>query len=230
MTHQPEITLIKGDGSFPPPLTRRILPDKALLWKYYFKSFLVWLIILGALFLSFLFIGFISSTKGSNSPFNLPEFQFQVLLAFIICTIIFSPIVLFLIGLYIRSMEFIVHGDEIIVKKGLINKTIKYCPFRTITNISTQVGVFDRLFEIGCINIQTAGLSGPMGAPEEKLEGLRVYQEIREYILSQLRVVSIPSGDQLSLVSDQSKDTFYQAVLHELRGIKREFKQTKGVE
>ena len=229
MNYQPEITLIKGDGSFPPPRTRRIFPDKNLLWKYYFKTFLVWVIILGATFLSMIIVGLIISNKRGSSPFT-PEIQLLILMIFIVGTVIIGPIVLFLIALYIRSMEFIVHGDEIIVKKGIINKTIKYCPFRTITNISTQVGVFDRLFEIGCINIQTAGLSGPTGAPEEKLEGLRVYSEIREYILSQLRQVSAPSEYQSGQFPDESKDMVYNAILHELRGIKREFKRKKGVE
>ena len=61
MTYQPEITLIKGDGTFPAPRTRRILPDKALLWKYYFKTFLVWLLCLGALFVFHFLFGIIIS-------------------------------------------------------------------------------------------------------------------------------------------------------------------------
>ena len=118
--------------------------------------------------------------------------------------------------LYIRNLEFIVHGDEIIVKKGFFHKTIKYCPFRTITNISTQVGVFDRIFEIGCINIQTSGASGMSGGkPEEKLEGLRVYQEVREFIISQIREAG--SGES------PSKEILQQAILDEFLLVKKGF-------
>ena len=101
MTYQPEITLIKGDGSFPAPHTRRILPDKALLWKYYFKTLLVWLIFLGALFIFFFVFGGIISKQ--RLPVDILEIQFVLLIVFIIGTIIIGPIVLYLITKYIRG-------------------------------------------------------------------------------------------------------------------------------
>ncbi|NIV68274.1 PH domain-containing protein, partial [Candidatus Bathyarchaeota archaeon] len=63
-------------------------------------------------------------------------------------------------------------------------------PFRTITNIASRVGVFDRLFRIGTVEIQTAGYSGGptgQGGPEEKLEGIKFYQELAQFVLRELR-------------------------------------------
>ena len=100
------------------------------------------------------------------------------------------------IPLYIRSMEYSVISKsgmvmpEIYVKKGLINITKKHVPFRTITNISSRAGPIDRVFGIGTVEIQTAGYSGgPQGhsGPEEKLEGITFYEEVRDFILQELR-------------------------------------------
>ena len=79
---------------------------------------------------------------------------------------------------------------EIYVKKGLLNVTRKHVPFRTITNISSRAGPLDRLFGIGTVEIQTAGFSGGPGGhsgPEEKLEGITFYEEVRDFILQELR-------------------------------------------
>ncbi|MQY83019.1 hypothetical protein GH157_04915, partial [archaeon] len=57
-----------------------------------------------------------------------------------------------LLPLYIRSIEYSVIAEsgetmpEIYVKKGIVTVTRKHVPFRTITNISSQAGPFDRLF------------------------------------------------------------------------------------
>jgi membrane protein YdbS with pleckstrin-like domain len=216
----PGITLIKGDGSYPPPKIRKIYPDKDLLWKYILQSVIVWVLALAALVIATMFFIVISGRKRNPPFFTTPEFQLFAITAFIVLTLILGPLVLLSLYFYVRSMEFIVHGDEIIVRKGLFNKTIKYCPFRTITNISTEVGVFDRIFEIGCINIQTSGSSGTSGGrAEEKLEGLKVYREIREYIIAQIRV----AGG----MGDTPKETIQQSILDELLLVKEGFRKYK---
>ena len=95
---------------------------------------------------------------------------------------------------YINSIEYSVIGEsgesmpEIYVKKGILTITRKHVPFRTITNISSNAGVFDRLFGLGSVSIETAGYSGSnQSGPEEKLEGIRFYEEVRDFILTELR-------------------------------------------
>ena len=214
------ITVIKGDGFYPQPQIRKIYPDKDLLWKFILQTVIVWVLALAALTVSTMFFIGITSRRRNPPFFATPEFQLFAITAFIVLTLILGPLVLLSLYFYVRSMEFIVHGDEIIVRKGLFNKTIKYCPFRTITNISTEVGVFDRIFEIGCINIQTSGSSGTSGGkPEEKLEGLKVYREIREYIITQIRVAG---GMGIT-----DKATIHQSILDELLLVKEGFRKYK---
>lgn len=103
-----------------------------------------------------------------------------------------------LMNLYVSRIEYSViakSGDampEVYVQKGLFQITRKHVPFRTITNISTTAGPFDRLFSIGNINIETAGRSGQRGGPEEKLEGCEFFEELRDFILQELRKFRIP--------------------------------------
>jgi len=215
-----KVTIIKpekGEGRYPTPETRRIYPTRALLWKYYLTVFFVWFIAtIGIVFLGW----FILLVKEEPIPAN---FQNAFTMIYWIISIIIVIPSLFLLPLYVNRMEFIVHGDEVIVKKGLLNKTVKYCPYRTVTNISTTAGPLDRLFGIGCVNIQTAGKGAATG-PEEKLEGLPLYHEIRDYILRQLRIyhrtvfrseVSTPTETPVDLLSIQRE------TITELRKIKQ---------
>jgi membrane protein YdbS with pleckstrin-like domain len=97
---------------------------------------------------------------------------------------------------YVRRIGYSVRSErgdampEIFVKKGLANITEKHVPFRTITNIASRAGPLDRIFGIGNIEIHTAGFSGgPQtgSKPEEKLEGILFYKELRDFILQELR-------------------------------------------
>jgi membrane protein YdbS with pleckstrin-like domain len=95
---------------------------------------------------------------------------------------------------YVNSIEYSVISEsgesmpEIYVKKGIVTITRKHVPFRTITNIASNIGPFDRLFGVGNVSIETAGYSGANQAgPEEKLEGIIFYEEVRDFILQELR-------------------------------------------
>jgi len=100
---------------------------------------------------------------------------------------------------YIRSIEYSVKAEsgdimpEIYSKRGIITITRKHVPFRTITNISSRAGPFDRLFKIGSVHIETAGYSGAnQKGPEEKISGIVFYEEVRDFILKELRKFKQP--------------------------------------
>jgi membrane protein YdbS with pleckstrin-like domain len=108
---------------------------------------------------------------------------------------------------YVGSIEYSVIAEsgetmpEVYVRKGIIRITRKHVPFRTITNISTMAGPFDRLFGIGNVNIETAGYSGKQSGPEEKLEGFEFYEELRDFILKELRMFRSPYVTGTEVVS-----------------------------
>ncbi|MHA1976633.1 MAG: PH domain-containing protein [Candidatus Hodarchaeales archaeon] len=212
--------------SSPPDKPRIIRPSRNFLYKNYFLFLLTAVVFIIAMII---FVFFINTLIGSSRG---PTVQQQLNDIFLLMTVGFSILWLILfviygIGMYIyvKQMVFIVHGSEIVVKKGLINKTEKHVPYRTVTHISMRSGPFDRLFNIGTVEIQTAG--GPSSSlesmAEEKLEGLIIYREVRDYILTQLRLFQLQDmekttfEDTTQALAPKSSD---EALLETLQDIK----------
>ena len=100
---------------------------------------------------------------------------------------------------YVKSIEYSVKAEtgdtmpEIYSKRGIFTVTRKHVPFRTITNISSKTGPLERLFKIGSVHIETAGYSGANKAgPEETISGIVFYEEVRDFILKELRKFKEP--------------------------------------
>ena len=87
---------------------------------------------------------------------------------------------------YYKSLRYEIHDDEVIVHVGIVTKSVKHVPYRTVTNIVINRGILDRLFGLGTLNIQTAGMSGQTGA-EEALVGLTNVQEVYDLVATELR-------------------------------------------
>jgi membrane protein YdbS with pleckstrin-like domain len=146
---------------------------------------------------------------------------------------------LILTPVYVRSIEYSVKGEsgetmpEVYVKKGFITITRNHVPFRAITNIFSQAGPFDRYFGIGSVNIETAGFSGSeMKGPEEKLEGIVFYEEVRDYILQELRryrspYVTTTETDIPDREASKTTPPFEKEVLSTLREIRDLLKTEK---
>jgi len=128
---------------------------------------------------------------------------------------------LLIIPPYYRSLLYEIHDDEVIVRAGVITKSVKHVPFRTVTNLKVVQGPFDRLLGIGNLNIQTAGMSGQSGV-EEKMAGLPNFQEVYEQVATALRrfrgaMAPTQAGEE-PLPGDGQTLT---AMLEELRAIRR---------
>jgi membrane protein YdbS with pleckstrin-like domain len=88
---------------------------------------------------------------------------------------------------YYRSLSYEVQNDEVIVRVGVIDHSVKHVPYRTVTNVTVRRDILDRwFFGLGSLHIQTAGMSGQSGA-EEKLVGLPNVQEVYELVAAELR-------------------------------------------
>jgi membrane protein YdbS with pleckstrin-like domain len=78
---------------------------------------------------------------------------------------------LLLVPPYYRSIRYELHPDEIIMRIGIVTRSVKHVPFRTVTNLKMSRGPLDRMLGIGTLHIETAGKSGQTGA-EQSLVGL----------------------------------------------------------
>jgi uncharacterized membrane protein YdbT with pleckstrin-like domain len=174
------------------------------------------------------FIMFASASDGELGMLNFwNEYQMTIIAGYLILSLLWIIPTMILIPIYVNWMRFSIEEDEIIIHKGIINKTVKHIPFRTITNVSTRYGIYDRFFRIGTVEIETAGKSAQSLAPEGKIEGIRNFVEIRDFILSKLRkykgtyatTTEIPETEA-DIVESESTG-FYREMLAELKEIKK---------
>ena len=127
--------------------------------------------------------------------------------------------VLLIIPPYYRSLRYEIHDDEVIVRVGVITRSIKHVPFRTVTNLQTKQGLFDRLFGIGTLNIQTAGMSGQTGV-EASLVGLSNFREVYEQVAQTLRRFRGGMAPTQTGMEPASDENLLAAILDELQAIR----------
>ena len=131
---------------------------------------------------------------------------------------------------YYRSLHYEVKGDEVIVHVGIFTHSVKHVPYRTVTNLTVKRDILDRwFFNLGSLDIQTAGMSGQTGA-EEKLVGLENVQQVYEMVVNELRRfrrAMTPTTAEEQGELDRDADTTISTILEEVRGI-REILEKSG--
>jgi membrane protein YdbS with pleckstrin-like domain len=211
-------------------------PSQAFFHKMLFQSVLLFIIVWLLAVLSFVGIAYIAATDPTSpsvakiiSDWIVPVNVWTVAanLVWLLPAVIVMPP-------YFKSIEYSVKAEtgdtmpEIYSKRGIVTITRRHVPFRTITNISSRAGPFDRLFKIGSVHIETAGYSGPnQKGPEEKISGVVFYEEVRDFILKELRRFKEPyvTGTEVVIPTEkpvprtQSLDDEMLITLREIRDI-----------
>jgi membrane protein YdbS with pleckstrin-like domain len=176
-------------------------PASAFLNKLLFESVFIFLMIWLLTVLSFIGIAYLVATDPANPSATqiITDHVFPVNLWTVIANLVWLIPTLIVLPPYVKSIEYSVKAEsgdtmpEIYSKRGIFTITRRHVPFRTITNISSKAGPFDRLFKIGSVHIETAGYSGPnQKGPEETLDGIVFYEEVRDFILMELRKFKEP--------------------------------------
>ena len=141
----------------------------------------LWLIGWGITFFLFLVLDVILIFVLSH-PENL---IFGLCLAAVLIIMLF---VLRWIPAFYRSLEYVIDIDSITGKKGVFWKKIVTVPYFKITNIDITQGPVQRMFNIGTIHCQTAGLAGPQGQRAElKLLGIRDIEGVKDTIRERIK-------------------------------------------
>ena len=178
-------------------------PSKAFLHKLIFKAVNlavdIWIIAMAGFVLFSHLLAFSEPQEYAPAATLISEWFAPMGIGVLVLNLVWLVPVLIFLPSYFRSIEYSVKAEsgetmpEIYVKKGIITVTRKHVPFRTITNISSKAGPFDRMFGIGSVHIETAGQSDSNKAgPEEILEGVVFYEEVRDFILNELRKFRAP--------------------------------------
>ncbi|MHA1943311.1 MAG: PH domain-containing protein [Candidatus Thorarchaeota archaeon] len=152
--------------------------------------------------------------------------------------------------IYVKRIDYSLaswEGDvspEIYVRKGIIQITQRHVPFRTITHVKTRRGVFDRLFGIGTIQIETAAKSTTAqgggiiavilqrlmrgGTAAENIEGVKFHEELRDFILRELRRFSrVPLPSESVSQSGQRKRILNRSTLHAFMEIRDALRESR---
>jgi uncharacterized membrane protein YdbT with pleckstrin-like domain len=87
---------------------------------------------------------------------------------------------------YYRSLSYEIRADEVIVRVGILTRSVKHVPYRTVTNLTVRRGILDRWLGLGSLDIQTAGISGTNKA-EQSLVGLEDADEVYALVAAELR-------------------------------------------
>ena len=149
--------------------------------RYRAKLFLVATVIAAVIMVVGLFLSLVVHEDDG------PQAAMGVIFLFLLLDLAWYLPALLLIGAYFRSLIYEIQDDEVIVHVGIWTKSVKHVPFRTVTNLKVNRDIFDRwFFDLGSLNVQTAGMSGNTGV-EEALLGLPNVQEVYELVRSRLR-------------------------------------------
>jgi uncharacterized membrane protein YdbT with pleckstrin-like domain len=126
-----------------------------------------------------------------------------------------------LLPAYFRSISYELTDKEIIVRKGIATKVVKTIPYRTITNIVEARDLIDRYWvSLGCIRVQTAGMSGTTGY-EASLDGLEDWSGVNREIQDRLRAFrGAMSPTAAEVESPTGGEAMLRDMLEELRAIR----------
>jgi len=128
---------------------------------------------------------------------------------------------------YYNTFQYEIQDDEVIVRQGLITRSVKHVPYRTVTNLEIKRDPFDRMLNLGSLRIQTAGMSGQSGA-EENLTGLPDVDHIYDVVVTALRryrgaLPPTQAGEEsfgVPPVLDAAQAQTLAAILQEVRAIR----------
>jgi len=183
-------------------------PSRKLLVK-----FRLWVGLIFICIFPFIFLGFI------------PGLGWTYVWIFLVANAVWMIPAFALIPAYYRSVEYELGDEEVVVHVGIITKTIKTVPYRTVTNIEVKRGLLDRWLGIGGISVHTAGYSA-QGGPEIKLSGLEGYEGIHSEISTALRRFRARGGTATFDVGEtpasvQDVPQLLTNILEELRALRR---------
>ncbi|MBY9016370.1 MAG: PH domain-containing protein [Candidatus Lokiarchaeota archaeon] len=128
---------------------------------------------------------------------------------------------------YVKNFSYKISEDHIVIKHGVFTKIVATIPYSRIQNINIVNGVFDRIFKIFTVKIETAGSSAAAASaqkgiakPEGYIPGLKDARIIEKKIKEMMTKYSaVPSGleDKIFKPEELAFDNFISYILSKMR-------------
>jgi membrane protein YdbS with pleckstrin-like domain len=181
-----------------------IHPHASYLTKLYIVTILVFCIFV----LPFILLGLV------------PQLGWRYVVGFLLANAAWMVPVFALYPAYYRSISYELRENEVVVRKGVLTKSTKVVPYRTVTNLHLKRDLLDRsLFNLGTLNIETAGKSGEAG-PEQSLVGLSDWEWVMAQVLERVQRQRGFAPATMAAEQTQQPDVL-AALLAEVREIKQ---------
>ena len=127
---------------------------------------------------------------------------------------------------YYRSLSYEIQDDQVVMRVGLVTKSVKHVPYRTVTNVTVKQDLIDRMLGLGRLEIQTAGISGTNTA-EQSLAGLEDAQQVYELVATQLRqfrgAMAPTAAEEIGAPAES--EAILSEILSELRAIRQKMEK-----
>jgi len=151
-------------------------------------------------------------------------------LLFIIVYSVFITIIVLIYlynTVYVKNFSYKISEDHLVIKQGVLTKTVATIPYSRIQNINIVNGVFDRIFKTFTVKIETAGSSAAAASakkgiirPEGYIPGLKNPKIIEKKIKEMMTKFSaVPSGleDKIFKPEELAFDNFISYILSKMR-------------
>ncbi len=171
------------------------------------------------------------SPQGRNPFANI--IGISDLLFWLILYVVIVPYIIIIIiasismSIYIRNYSFRVSDNNIVINHGVLTKTKATIPYLNIQNVNIVSGIFDRIFKLCTVKIETAGDSRGASSstalifrPEGYIPGVKEPAIIEERINEMIKKHShVPLGleDKIFKPEELAFDNFISYILSKMR-------------
>lgn len=207
--------------------------DKSLITKETLKAFIIVISIcaLSCLIASFIIVGAFNDPENNPLGHNLQYIYIPIILIIIGTVGVSLPFVVVVVtrvymGKYVSSFKYKLTNSAIEILQGVFTKNKVTIPYSRVQNVNVVNGIFDRIFGLYTVLIETAGISGiqaqggKIGRPEGYLPGLKNPYEFEAELKQMLDKYNVlPSGLEEKIFKPQELafDNFISYILSKMR-------------
>lgn len=133
------------------------------------------------------------------------------------------------ISAYYRSIEWIVDDEVIKAKKGIFWRIRVEVPYAKICNIDVIQGPLQRMFDVGTINVYTAGGGSAQGTKAElQIEGIREPEPLKDIIMKKVsKAATTIQQETVETPINKTSSEILVQILAELTAIRKVVKENR---
>jgi membrane protein YdbS with pleckstrin-like domain len=151
----------------------------------------------------------------------VPDRDGVVVMSFLlVCALIAAVFTIFWIPMFWSTLKYTVQNDRVTYTGGVFFKKRVTAPYTKVTNINIHEGPIERIFGVGRLSIQTAGMSGQTGA-ELIMYGISDLDHVRSTVYERIKAYQMGVSTGVSQRAATSGDDPLTRIHEELVAIRK---------